>query len=86
MKTITNLTGTSSTDVPNIADNYFPASATFKRTVLPMADGLHAFYQLGDGKTTGHLFISFSDIMGLFENGDTNFKIPEPLKPLTIKP
>jgi hypothetical protein len=77
MKTINNISQpTQSTESANPLDEAFPPSKTFKRTFVSRADGIHGWYQLGDGKTTGHSMIPWGHIFGVFEAHDPNFKKP----------
>jgi len=76
MKTIQNLIASISADIPGPGDDRYKPRTQFGRTLIELADGYHAYYQLPDGKTTGHLFIPKADIIALLENLDPNFKVP----------
>lgn len=64
------------TETEDVNDKRFPPSKTFRRTVVVLADGIHGFYQLPDGKTTEHLFKPMADIVAAMEAADPNFKLP----------
>jgi hypothetical protein len=76
MKTL-KMDGTISAETANENDKRYPPSKTFRRTMIVLYDGLHAFYQLPDNQTTGHIFIPMSDIISKIEEMEPNFKIPK---------